>query len=932
MSGADKRRPRAGHVSGVQRWLLRAAAPRRDREWLLADLEEEASARARTHGTRDARAWSRRQVLASLIPLLTRRADGWARRFRRSTMMILHHFRSDLALALRRAWSAPGFAVICVLTLALGIGGNTAVFTLVDRVVFEPLPVARPSELYRLGDTDDCCVNSGLAGSFSLFSYDLYTQLAAAAPEFVELAAFQANTRAITIGVPQGDAPAETLDGAFVSGNYFRMLGLSPAAGRLAAPADDRPEAEPVAVISHRAWMQRFQGRHDVVGRTMLFNGVPGTIIGIAPEGFYGETLRPDPPDIWIPLSTEPRLQPAARLLLAKSSHWLYVMGRLLPGTPVEPIERRLTAVLQHWIGSTIQLSADERGRLPQQHVNIVPAASGVSSMREAVTPFLQLLQAVAGVVLLVACANLAALLLGRSLSRRTETAVRTALGASRARLVMQSLTEALALSVAGGLAGLLIANAGARTIIDLTFRGASNVPIDASPSPLVLLFALGTTLVTAVIFGAAPAAIASRADPIDAMRGAGRSTAERGSRLRHSLVALQVALSLVLITCAGLMGRSLTNLQQQDFGFRPDGLYAAALAPSLSITPMEQLETLYRRTQERLLQIPGVTHAAFALYSPMSGDNWASPITVDGRGTAERLVASWNRVGPGYFETVGTPLLRGRTFDERDQSDAPRVAVVSQAFASKFFGDRDPIGRRIGFANSSGAGVREFEIVGVVGDAKYREARLAAQATFFLPFLQQSVERAAGPSARTDRSHYAQALLIRTAPVPALQGEVRRALGDVDSRLIVRTLRPMEEQVAGHFNMERLIARLTIAFGAVALLLACLGIYGVTAHAVTTRTRELGVRMAIGASRRRVLLTVLRGAAVQLTAGLALGLPAAFIAGRLLDSTLFGVSGRDPFVLAAGPIILAAAGLVATLIPARRAATMNPVTALRMD
>jgi predicted permease len=794
--------------------------------------------------------------------------------------------------------------------------------------------VQRPSELYRLGDTYDCCVNSGLPGSFSLFSYDLYTQLKASAPEFTELAAFQANTRAITIGRPDPDAPGEALDAAYVSGNYFAMLGLSAAAGRLVQPNDDHPGAPPVAVISHRAWTQRFQQRPDVIGSTMLFNGVAGTIIGIAPEDFYGETLRPDPPDVWIPLSSEPLMQPAAQLLHAKPSHWLYIMGRLKPGTSMPPLEARLTARVQQWLAATVDLSSSERDQLPQQHIKVVRAAAGVGSMREAVAPSLTLLQAVAGVVLLIACANLANLLLARGMARRTETAVRIALGATRGRLAAQLLTESVVLSCIGGLAGLAVAHAGARTIINLTFRGATSIPVDPTPSLLVILFAFGVSLVTALVFGAAPALIGSRSNPIEAMRGAGRSTADRGSALRQTLIALQVALSLVLITCAGLLGRSLDNLQKQDFGFRAEGLYNAWLAPSIAMTPPAELEQLYALTQERLARIPGIQRAAFSLYSPMSGDNWASHITVDGHGTAERLVASWNRVSRRYFEVIGVPVVRGRDFDERDGPSGPLVAIVSQTFATRFFGDQDPIGRRIGFSNSAGTGPREFEIVGVVGDTKYQDARTAPYATFFLPFLQESAaRRAVGGGARIDRSHYAQALLIRTrSVVPNLDGELRRALGEVDRRLIIRRVLPMHEQLAGHFNLERLIARLSIAFGSVALLLACLGIYGVTAYSVTRRTREIGIRMAVGASRPRVLGTILRGAFVQLAIGVAVGLPAALATGRLLQSTLFGVGPRDPLVLGAGLAVLTMATATAALLPARRAAGMDPVRALRMD
>jgi len=923
-----------GPVPAVYRWLLRVFAPAAEREWLLSDLEEEAAARAEAFGARDARAWSRRQVLASMRPLLERRIEAAVRTAWRAPMSIWRGVGADLLLAFRRLWAAPGFTAICLVTLALGIGGNTAVFTLIDRFVFAPLPVPRPSELYRVGDSDQCCVNSGLPGAFSLFSYDLYLHLRDAAPEFKELAAFQATTHAITVGASQPRAPADTLSGAFVSGNYFQMLDLSPAAGRLFEPADDGPSAAPVAVISHRAWARHFQQRPDVVGRVVLLNGVAATIIGVAPNGFFGETLRPDPADIWIPLSNEPRLQPVARLLTVKSSHWLYVMGRLKPGSSPQEVQARLTAKLRQWITATLELSPEERERIPLQHVNVVAASRGVSSMRDELRPSLQLLQAVAAAVLLIACANIANLLLARGMSQRAETAVRSALGATRGRLVSQFLAESLLLSFAGGLAGLVVAHAGARAIIDLTFRGAANVPVDPSPSPAVVLFAVAVSGLTALIFGAAPALVGSRSNPVDAMRGAGRSTSDRTSKLRQSLIAFQVALSLVLIMCAGLLGRSLDNLQKQDFGFRAEGLYSASLAPSLETTPPHQLEAIYTAARERLLRIPGIGNVAFALYSPMSGDNWASRISVEGHDPSEHLDASWNRITPGYFDTVRTRLLRGRAFDDRDGPDAPLVAVISQTFADRFFGAADPIGRRFGFSRAKGASRREFEIVGVVADAKYQDGWRAPYATFFLPFLQQGDGgRVGGAAPQYDRSQFAQALLVHTErAVPGLERELRVALGEVDARLIVRTFIPMQEQIAGNFNLERLISRLTIAFGSVALLLACLGIYGVTAYSVTRRTREIGIRMAIGASRPRVLGIILRGALVQLAVGVTLGLPAAFVVGRLLQSKLFGVSGRDPLVLAAGLGILVVATALAAVVPARRAATMNPVRALRVE
>lgn len=852
-------------------------------------------------------------------------------------MTFLKALGSDLRLVVRRMLDAPGFSLVCIATLALGIGGNTAVFTLVDRVILKPLPVERPSELYRIGDTEACCVIGGLHGAtWSIFSYDLYTHIRERAPEFRHLAAFQAGTRAITIGDPNGDGPPRTLNGAFVSGNYFQLFELVPAAGRLVQPQDDDLSAAPVAVISYRAWQEQFGGRTDIVGAPTLLNGVPATIVGVAPQGFYGEMLRPEPVEIWAPIATEPLLQPTTRLRDARTSHWLYLMGRLAPATSVAALEDKLTREVQGWLRTNTQISDDLRQALETLRVKVVPAGSGVDNMQKQVGPALRLLQILAAAVLLIACANLASLLLVRGMARRGETAVRTALGASRGRLISLFLVESLMLGCIGGFVGLLVSSAGARAIVSLAFGGASLGAIDPTPSALVVFFALGVSLLTGVVFGVLPAIVGSRTNPFEALRGIGRTSGDRGGRLRHSLIALQLAMSLVLVTCAGLLARSLTNLETQDFGFRVEGRYVVDLAPSFSTVPAAQLEATYARLRERLRQIPGVVNVAYSLYAPMSGDKWSHNVSVDGRPVSERLQASWNRVSPGYFDAIGTPVLRGRAFDDRDGANGPLVAIVSETFAKAFFGDTDPIGKRIGPRQASGEATRDYEVIGVVGDAKYQNGRLAPPPMYYRPFLEQTAAaRAANLRAgiELDRSHYAQAIEIHTAgAVTGFEAEVRRALAEVDRRITVRRITPMDQQIARAFNLDRLIARLTIVFGGVALLLACLGLYGVTAYSVTRRTREIGIRMAIGATRRLVLRTILRGAFVQLAAGLALGLPLAYVAGRLLQSRLYGITAHDPGAIGFGLAVLVVATCVAAWLPARRAASLDPVKALRQE
>jgi macrolide transport system ATP-binding/permease protein len=916
-------------IAPMARRVLRLAAPARHRDAILDDYDEETSARAEAHGRARAARWAWRQVAASLPPLLFERLRAPAARIRGAHMGLWRGVRADVTIAIRRLLAAPAFTVIAVATLAIGIGGNTAIFTLIDRMLFEQLPVPRPAELYRLGDGGDCCVNSGLAGSYSIFSYTLYLHLRDSTPEFTSLAAFQAHARTMTIGRPESNTPDETINGSFVSGNYFQTFGIRPAAGRLIQPDDDRPGAPTAVVMSYRAWSERFNRSPVIVGSAMSVNGVPVTIVGVTPETFYGETIRPDPPDLWIPLANEPLLQPAGKLLISKESNWLYVIGRLKPGTAIATVDAKLSASLQHWLEANLNLSADERRQIPRQHVTLASAAGGVRAFTDAMAPGLKLLQGIAGAVLLIACANLANLLLARGMARRIETAVRVALGAPRSRLVRQALIESVLLACAGGAIGLGIAYAGAKAIVATAMQGTT-LPVDPSPSPATLVFAFAVSIVTGILFGITPAILGSRTNAIDAMRGAGRSTSDRGDRLRRGLVSAQIAISLVLVSSSGLLARSLLKLQAQDFGFQRDARVVVDLAPSMQSIPRNQLTALYARMQDRLLRVPGISNAAFSLYSPMSGDNWSSVISVEGHGTGERLTASWNRASTRYFETIGTPILRGRAFTPADTADTPPVAVASATFARTFFPNADPIGRHIGFGANPANQI--IEIVGVVGDARYQDGRKPPRAMFYLPFLQRSTATTDSVSA-LDRSQFPGAIeLVASRTARGLEGQIRSALADVDRRIAVEGVSTIDEQIARLFAGDHLLARLTAAFGVVALLLACLGLYGVTAYSVTRRTREIGIRIAIGATHTDVLQQVIRTALIQLAIGCAFGLPAAIGAARLLRSQLFGIGIYDPVSFAASIALLGIAAVLASLIPARRAATMDPVRALRIE
>ncbi|MGA3323130.1 MAG: ABC transporter permease [Terriglobia bacterium] len=841
----------------------------------------------------------------------------------------MNNLLQDLKYGLRMLAKNPGFTAVAVLTLALGIGANTAIFTLVDAVMLKSLPVANPKQLYRLGNGDDCCVIGQLQDNWGIYSNSLYQQFRDHTPEFSQLAAFQADLSSLSARRMGSTSPARPYGGEFVSGNYFATFGLSAFAGRLIAPADDTPGARPVAVMSYRTWQQDYGLDPAVIGATFSINTMPYTIAGVAPPGFFGDQLRPDPPDFWLPLATEPTLNGQNSILNQSEPilYWLYIIGRLKPGASTSSVSSEATVELRRWLSARPDLSAHDRAELSKQHIVLIPGGSGVANLQSERAEGLRLLIAISGLVLLIACANIANLLLGRGAATRAETAIRMALGAPRVRLIRQIITESVLLAVLGGLAGLFVAFAGARTILVLAFPGAHYVPISASPSLAVLGFAFLFSLITGIVFGAMPAWITSHSDPADALRGAGRSTRERSSLPRRALVVVQVALSAVLLIGAGLLTQSLRNLEDQKFGFEPEGRLMVRVDPALAGYTPEKLYGLYQQLQQRLPQIPGVLSAAYSLYSPMRGVNWADDIHVEGHAPDERLNSSFDRVSPHYFETIGTRLLRGRVIGDQDTPTLRAVAVINQTFARKFFPKENPIGKHFGLEKASNSG--DYEIVGVVEDAKYQNARRPARPTFFLPFLQS----AKGESSFMVNSQYVGDIELRVAGKPENLGAiVRRTLADIDPNLTVIDMVSLTEQVSRNFNQDRLIARLTELFGALALILACVGLYGVTAYSVAQRTREFGIRMALGANRGNVLALVLRGALLQLVVGLAVGVPVALAGGRLLANQLYGLRSYDPLILGTAVSVLAACALAAGLVPARRAIKVDPMVALRYE
>ena len=826
----------------------------------------------------------------------------------------------DVRFATRTLLKSPGFTAAVVLTLALGIGANTAIFTLVNAVMLKSLPVPNPAQLYRLGDNNGCCVMEGTqdGGSFVLYSYALYKELRDHTPEFTQLAAFVPYVS--DLSVRRNRSAAEPYKGEFVSANYFDTFGVRAFAGRLLAPPDDSASAPLVAVMNYHTWQQRFGLDPSVIGSTVNVNGVPCAITGVTPPGFYGDTLRSDPPDFWLPLAADPekwRLPNAA-------AEYLYLVGRLKSSFAPEPVQARLTVELQAWLGSHSEVIPErDRKDIPQQHIHLTPAVHGVEKLQTDYETGLQLLVTLSALLLLIACSNIANLLLARGAANRSQIAVRLALGAPRSRLIRQLLTESVLLALLGGAAGLYVAYTGTRAILLFAFRGANYIPIDVRPSLPVLGFAVLLSLITGIVFGILPAWIASQSDPLEAMRGASRSTGDRSPVFQKSLVIAQVAFSVVLLIGAGLVTQSLRNLEDQHFGFVTEGRLIVNIEPGLSGYTPEKLPALYQRLEEEMPRIPGVLSASLSWYSPLSGSNSNERVLIQGKAPDYRFTApSWDRVGPHYFETIGTRLLRGRVIGERDKPGAPNVAVVNETFASRFFPNEDPIGQHFGMDTGHSG---DYEIVGIVEDAKYQDTRGPAYATYFLPLLQT-------PPGESFRG-WVGAIELHVAGRPEnIEPAVRKAVASVDPNLTILHMMSFGEQVARNFNQERLVARLTELFGALALILACVGLYGVTAYAVARRTNEFGIRMALGADRGNVLGLVLRAALAQVGLGLAIGIPAALAGGLLLAHELYGVKSYDPMILGLAAVILAGCAFLAASVPARRATRVDPIVALRYE
>jgi predicted permease len=850
------------------------------------------------------------------------------------------HLIQDVRYALRQLRKSPGFSVTAIITLALGIGANTAIFTLVHGILLRSLPVTDPSTLYRIGDNDDCCVEGGFpgdaseTGDFTIFSTDLADHLRAATPEFEQLAAVQAGQW--TWSMRRGNALPKAVHGEFVSGNYFPTLGINAYSGRVFSDNDDTPSATPTAVLSYKTWQSEYAGDPTIVGSTLYIQARPFTVIGITPPGFFGDRVSDNPPEVYMPVQTEPYIRGDGSILHHQESHWLYLLGRVRPGTSIPALQAKITTSLRQWLYTRPVLTANGGNNIiPKMHVVLTKGGGGIQSLQQETGKGLKMLMILSSVVLLIACANIANLLLARSTARRGDISLRMALGAGRGRVTRQVLTESVLLSCIGGLFGLAVAYLGSHTILALAFPDAHNMPIDASPSPAILGFAFLVSLITGVLFGTAPAWMASHAQPAEALRGANRSTRDRSSLPQKALVIFQAALSLVLLAGAILMTQTLINLEHQNFGVTTTNRYVLHFDPAGAGYTIERLPALYRQIEDRFSSLPGVTNVSLAMYSPLEGDNWGECVIPQGHPAprpGDHCGSSWDRISTHFLESIGVPIVRGRNFTDQDTPGSPQVVLVNQAFVKRFFPNQDPIGQHFGIDLPKYSA--SWEIVGVFADFKLNNPREDVRPVYLRPLTQQFPGYTEPMMTSTEvQSMFMNAMILAfNRPQENADTLIRQNLAAVDPNLTVLDLRTFGDQVAGNFNQDRLVAQLCSLFGILSLVLASVGLYGVMSYFVARRTSEIGIRMALGASRGSVVGLVMHGVLWQVLIGLLFGIPASLYAGYLMKSLLYGVGSYDWKALAGAPLMLLLCAAAAGFIPARRAASIEPMQALRTE
>lgn len=828
-------------------------------------------------------------------------------------------FAKDLRHGGRLLRLDPGFAVVAILSLALGIGANTAIFQLIDAVRLRLLPVANPLQLAAVRVEDNTFGRTGnFTGRNPQLTFALWEQIRDQQRAFSSIAAWgseQLNSS------PGGEA--RYVDVLWVSGSFFTTLGLQPRIGRLLSPADDRRGCgSPGIVLSDSYWQREFGGRSSALGRTITLEGHPFEIVGVTPRSFFGVEVGRGF-DAALPLCAEPLVTPEKPRIEDRQQWWLSAIGRLQPGWTVERASAQLATIARGVFETTLpaQYDAVDAKHYLGFRLEAIPASSGVSSLRRRYESPLWLLLAISGLVLLIACGNLANLILARAAVRQREMAVRLALGASRDRLIRQLLAENLLLAVAGAVLGAGLAQALSRGLVSFLATRGSRWSLDLTPDWRILAFTAALATLTCVVFGLAPALQAARTSPGEAMKSSGRSLTAGRQRLgvRRALVVSQVALSLVLLVGALLFVRTLRNLQTVATGFARDHILVSEIDLSALKLPVERRSIYKRQLLERLRAIPGILSAADAAIVPVSGSGWNESVNIPGT-ALRRKVANFNRVTPGYFRTLGTPLLAGRDFSDADTASAPPVAIVTETFARKFLEGGGPVGRSLAVIQQEGRPDRVYQIVGFVKDTKYADLREDFSPIVFLPEAQDEEPNA-----------FMRVVLRTEAPIPGLVAAVKRIAAEASPTLVLN-FRVFETTIRESLLRERLMATLSGFFGFLAALLATIGLYGVISYMVVRRRNEIGVRMALGASRRDVLTLILREAGTLLGIGLAVGTGLALLAGSAARALLFGLTPGDPMTMGIAVVSLAGVAAAASFLPAHRAATLDPMDALRED